>query len=59
MILPIYLYGSQVLRAKAQDADLEKKEEIQDKATEELVEYKEGFFSRIIKKIKNFFCKQN
>ena len=28
MILPIYLYGSQVLRAKAQDADLEKKEEI-------------------------------
>ena len=28
MIRPIYLYGSEVLRAKAQEADLEKKEEL-------------------------------
>ncbi|MGB3973816.1 MAG: peptide deformylase, partial [Peptococcia bacterium] len=28
MILPIYLYGSQVLREKAAEADLEEREEL-------------------------------
>lgn len=37
MIYPIYLYGSQVLRAKAQEADLTQKEELK-KLVEDLIE---------------------